>query len=242
MNPLFEVARTKHSDAKSIEEALQIGSKSTGEHPAVIRQRLAELETEPEKEAFLRGFSGTKEEEALGHAFRGDATNKVMGSPEKEDAVRAVTDPEKFKTLQEKLDIRNRQYQSFFNAKLGSQTDRYGQMQQDISESAIESAHSFLEIARHDGVLKAIGKVGASKLSGFLRWFDQAKRAHIAKMLLSKDPAVQEAALKAMEGQLSAVRAMREMGETGTSQVGGLVTATGAPIVRPLIDPQKPEF
>ena len=77
------------------------------------------------------------------------------------------------------------------------------------------------------------------KFEQMLHIFDQAKRGHIARMLLSRDPAEQQAALAAMEHQIGYIRQMKQAAEAGKVSTGALLNAQGTPVVTQMNQPDE---
>lgn len=232
LNPLYKEARKVWAGDEEILTALEVGKKlfNPKTHPDEVVAAMAKYKENPSLlEALMKGFSQEASVTATATPEEGLAVIRLLGNANKQEAYRALLGDDAYAMFVKTMDLKSKQYRSFFEGKKQSATDA---RRNESDAMAAESKADLLEGA-FNAALNPMEAIQAKGMAGFLnyfRGFDTAKRGYIIRWLLSPDPKLQKQALDMIRKEFEWAKAGAEAAQRGEGLGGSLVNTAGKPI------------
>lgn len=230
LNPLYKEARKLWAGEEEMQEALEAGFKAFGQGRDEVAFAMKKYADNPSlMETFVTGFSQKAAKTSLDAPEEGSAVIRMLGNANKQDSFRQLMGDEAYDLYVRTMDLKAKQYRSFFEGKKQSATD----LRKNESEAmAAESKADLLEGAFNAALnpMEAIQSQGMSKFLNYFRGFDTAKRGYIIRWLLSPDPKLQKQALDMIRKEYEWAKAGAEAAQRGEGLGGSIVNTAGRPV------------
>jgi hypothetical protein len=230
LNPLYAKARKLWAGEEEMQEALEAGFKAFGQGREEVAHAMRQYADNPSlMETFVTGFGQKASKSSLDTSEEGNAVIKMLGNANKQDSFRQLMGDEAYELYVKTMDLKSKQYRSFFEGKKQSATD----VRRNESEAmAAESKADLLEGAFNAALnpMEAIQSKGMAGFLNYFRGFDTAKRGYIIRWLLSPDPKLQKQALDAIRKEFEWAKAGAEAAQRGEGLGGSIVNTAGRPV------------
>lgn len=232
LNPLYKEARKVWAGDEEVLSALEAGKNlfNPKTHPDEVVAMMAKYKDNPSLlEALMTGFSQEASTTARAAPEEGLAVIRLLGNANKQDAYRTLLGDDAYEMFVKTMDLKSKQYRSFFEGKKQSATDL---RQNETEAMKAESKADLLEGAFQAALnpMEAIQAQGMSRFLNYFRGFDTAKRGYIIRWLLSPDPKLQKQALDAIRKEYEWAKAGAEAAKRGEGLGGSIVNTAGRPI------------
>lgn len=234
LNPLYAKARKLWAGEEEMQEALEAGFKAFGQGRDEVAYAMKKYADNPSlMETFVTGFSQKASKSALDTSEEGNAVIKMLGNANKQDSFRQILGDEAYDLYVKTMDLKSKQYRTFFEGKKQSATDL---RQNESAALKAESTADLLEARAFDAAQISADPIGFVRDKGMARFlnvfrgFDAAKRGYIIRWLLSPDPKIQQQGIDAMRKEFEWARASAQAAQRGEGLGGSLVNAAGRPI------------
>lgn len=230
LNPLYKKARQLWAGDEEMQEALEAGFKAFGQGREEVAHAMRQYADNPSlMETFVTGFGQKASKSSLDTSEEGNAVIKMLGNANKQDSFRQLMGDEAYEMYVKTMDLKSKQYRSFFEGKKQSATDL---RQNETEAMKAESKADLLEGAFQAALnpMEAIQAQGMSRFLNYFRGFDTAKRGYIIRWLLSPDPKLQKQALDAIRKEYEWAKAGAEAAKRGEGLGGSIVNTAGRPV------------
>ena len=238
LNPLYKDARKLWAGEEEMQEALEAGFKAFGQGRDEVAFAMKKYADNPSlMETFVTGFSQKASKNALNTSEEGNAVIGMLGNANRQDSFRQLLGDEAYDLYVRTMDLKSKQYRTFFEGKKQSATDL---RQNESAAMKAESSADLLEARAFDAAKMTadptgfIAEKGMSRFLNIFRGFDTAKRGYIIRWLLSPDPKIQQQGIDAIRKEFGWAQASAKAAERGEGIGGSLVNAAGKPLASSL--------
>jgi len=244
MNPAYAQARKVFAGHSANSRALEQGRRATNAHPDQIKSEMAAM-SESERDFYRQGFAQRTIEEVEKSPDQANAVKRIFGNQAKRARLKAVLGEDKFAELEQRLGVEAQMFETNQSARLGSQTaERMGaseDFQQFVVGQSPEIAHGMVQSFVTGNIGPLARAAGWPAVMNLLRGVSERTRAHIAKMLLSDNPAQVRKALDMIGKEFKNAKTAQAMRDVATGAAASNKDArTGSGIAAGVAYQQSP--